>query len=179
MCVKKLLTEISQVSSSRCLATGPQPPRKRVLQRGRYSASSCKFQYLIFFLRSSSYCLHLPPLLPVTSIFPSTTQNMANPVDLSSSCRMQHDPFSPWLDVMPLFSRNRPRLSYPASSITTFQNFPGISAPISTVSKFQNSTILCSKYNTSLVSLLNLSTICWWKQSSSCWMLLLSWEYYI
>ena len=43
------------------------------------------------------------------------------------------------------------------------------------VSKFQHHIKLCTKHTISLVSSLQLSPICWWKQSSSCWMLLLPW----
>jgi hypothetical protein len=53
-----------------------------------------------------------------------------------------------------------------------FQNFPGISDLRSEVSTFQHHTKLCSKCSTILISSLNLSPICYWKESSSCWMLL-------
>jgi hypothetical protein len=43
------------------------------------------------------------------------------------------------------------------------------------VTKFQHHTKSSTKHNTSLVSSLNLSPICWWKQSSSWWVLLLPW----
>ena len=44
---------------------------REVLQRIRYSASSCKFKYLLFSLRSIGSCFTLLPPLPVPSIFPS------------------------------------------------------------------------------------------------------------
>ena len=43
----------------------------------RYSASSFNFQYRLLFLRSFSSCLPLLPLLPVTSILPSTFPSTA------------------------------------------------------------------------------------------------------
>ena len=43
----------------------------------------------------------------------------------------------------------------------------------SSTSKFQPHTMLCSKCSTLLVSSSNLSPVCWLKESSSCWMLLL------
>jgi hypothetical protein len=46
---------------------------ERFLYRVRSSASSFKFQYLLFSLRSSSSCLCLLPGLPVPSIFPFRT----------------------------------------------------------------------------------------------------------
>jgi hypothetical protein len=53
------------------LATGPQPPPKRVLHTVRSSGSSFSLQHLWFFLRSCSSCLcHLPYLL-VHYVFPS------------------------------------------------------------------------------------------------------------
>jgi hypothetical protein len=42
------------IHSAVCLATGPQPPPKRVLRTVRSSASSFSFQCRLFFLRSSS-----------------------------------------------------------------------------------------------------------------------------
>jgi hypothetical protein len=47
---------------------------------------------------------------------------------------------------------------------------------LSEVYKFQHHTQLYSKCSTLLVSSLNLSSTCWWKESSSCWKLL---SYYI
>ena len=53
------------------------------------------------------------------------------------------------------------------------KNFRGISDLLVKVSKFQYDAKLCSKYSTSIVCSLNLSSICWWKEPSCCWMLLL------
>jgi hypothetical protein len=50
-----------------------KPFPKRNLQRVRSSAPSFKFQYILFFLRSSSRCLRLLPCLCVPPIFPSIT----------------------------------------------------------------------------------------------------------
>jgi hypothetical protein len=66
----------------------------------------------------------------------------------------------------------------PSVSITTFQSFPFISDLRSDVSNFQHHATLYCKYSTDLVSSLNLSPVCWWKESSpSSWMLLLLWQF--
>jgi len=48
--------------------------------------------------------------------------------------------------------------------------FPGIFDLLSEMSKFHRHTKLCSKCSSLLVSSLNLSLICWWKDPSFCWM---------
>ena len=53
-----------------CLTTGPKPLRKRALHIVRSTASSFKWEYPFFSLRSSSSSLHLLPRLPVTYILP-------------------------------------------------------------------------------------------------------------
>jgi hypothetical protein len=53
-----------------CLTTGPKPLPKRALHIVRSRASSFKWEYPLFSLRSSSSFLRLLPRLPVTSIFP-------------------------------------------------------------------------------------------------------------
>ena len=61
-----------------CLTTGPKPLPKRALHIVRSKASSFKWEYPLFPLRSSNSCLRLLPCLPVTSIppciFPSVTR---------------------------------------------------------------------------------------------------------
>ena len=57
-----------------CLVTGPQPILKRVLHRVWSTATSFKFQYLPFSLRSSSSCLHFLHFLAIPCIFPSITR---------------------------------------------------------------------------------------------------------
>ena len=42
--------------------------------------------------------------------------------------------------------------------------------------KFQYHTKLCSKCSTLLIYSLNLNPVCWWNESSSCWVLLLAWK---
>ena len=54
------------------LTTGLQPLSKRVLYQVWSNVSSFHFQYPMFSSRSSSSCLRLLPLFPVTSILPST-----------------------------------------------------------------------------------------------------------
>jgi hypothetical protein len=65
--------------------------------------------------------------------------------------------------ILPYISHDRSNWSSPSFSSTTFQNFFSLSALLSGVSKFQHHTMPCSKSNSSLVSRLNLSPICWWK----------------
>ena len=56
-----------------CIATGPHPLLKQFLQKLRSSASSFKFQYLLFSLRLFTSYLRLLPRIPVPSIFLSIT----------------------------------------------------------------------------------------------------------
>ena len=56
-----------------CIATGPQPLLKQFLQKLRSSASSFKFQYLLFSLMLFTSYLCLLPRIPVPSIFLSIT----------------------------------------------------------------------------------------------------------
>ena len=85
----------------------------------------------------------------------------------------------PWLHAILHFSHDRFNWSCTFFSKTTFQNFPGIADLFSEVSKFQHHVKLCCKCSILLGSSLNLSSICWWKESSSCWMLLLPWYSWI
>ena len=68
----------SFIHSVICLTTGPKPPPKRCLHIMRSRASSCKWEYPLLSLRSSSSFLCLLPRLLATSIspfiFPSTTR---------------------------------------------------------------------------------------------------------
>ena len=70
------------------------------------------------------------------------------------------------------FLHDRPNRPSPSFSSSTFQNFQGISDLLPEVSQFQHHKMLCSKCSTSIVSFLNLSPVCYWKESSSCWMLI-------
>jgi hypothetical protein len=63
------------------------------------------------------------------------------------------------------FSRDQSNWS-PFFSSTTFQNFPDTSDLLSEVSTFQHHIKLHSKCSTLLVSSLNLSPVCWWKESA-------------
>ena len=148
----------------------------------RSSASSSHLQYLLSSLRSSNSCLGLLARLHATSnllsIFPSIrgpTQNVTKSSQpsfflLSVGCSSR-----PWLFVALLhFSLDRSNWSSPSCSSITFQIFPGISHLRSEVSKFQHHTKKYFECSTLLVSSLNLSSICWWKESSSCWKMLSS-----
>jgi len=65
----RVLTHLhSSIHSAARLKTSPQPLRKPVLHTVRSSASF-SFHYPLVSLRSSSSCLRLLPLLPVTSSF--------------------------------------------------------------------------------------------------------------
>ena len=78
--------------------------------------------------------------------------------------------------TLPHFSHDRSNWSSPSFSSTTFQHFPGISGLLLEVSKFQQHTKLCFSCSTLIVSCLNLSSICWWKEPFYCWMLLSVWQ---
>jgi len=104
-----------------------------------------------------------------------STRRMNNPVSLSWFYCTLHLGYSspPWFYVILLhFSPGRSNWYSPSFSSTTFQNFTGISDLLFEVSEFQHHTQLCSKCSALLVSSLNLSPICWWKEIL-CWMLLL------
>ena len=170
--------------SSVCLTTYPQPLPKPVLHTVRSSASSFSYQYPLFSLMSSSSCLHLLPLLPATCIFPSTFPSTVRyrrqflhkmwPIQLAflhfTVCRI----FLCSLTVCNTssFLTRSVQLIF---SVLLQHHITELSA----VSKFQHHTKLCSKFSTSIFSFLNLSPISWWKDSSSCWTLLLPWQYRI
>ena len=81
-----------------------------------------------------------------------------------------------WLYVKLLhLSHDRSKWS-PSFFSTTLQNSPVISVILSEVSKFQGYKKPCPKCSTSLVTSLTFSPICWWKQPSSCRMLLFPWN---
>ena len=76
----------------------------------------------------------------------------------------------PNVTLLPV-SHDRSNWSHPSFYSTTLQNLPSISDLISEVYNFQRHSVLCSKCSTLLVSSLNLSQFCWWKEPS-CQMLL-------
>jgi hypothetical protein len=59
-------------------------------------------------------------------------------------------------------------LSSQSSSSNTFQNFPDISFVVFELSKLHHRTKLYSRYSALLVSSLNLSPLCWWRESVEC-----------
>jgi len=66
---KKIKRAVFHASSLCSLTAGSSPPPQRVLQTVRYSNFSFNVQYLLVFLRSSSSCLRLLPLISVLSTF--------------------------------------------------------------------------------------------------------------
>jgi len=152
-----------------CLTTGSQALPKRVLHTVRSSAFSFNVQYFLISMSSSSR-LRLLFHLSVPSVFPSISRfrkhflHMMWPIHLAflyfTVCRI----FLPWLYVIFLhFLRDRSNCSSSFFSSTIFQNFLGIPDLLSEVSKLRLRKKLYSRCNTSLVSSLNLSPICWWK----------------
>ena len=126
-----------------CLVTGLSPRRKRIIQKVRTSASSLKFQYILFFLTPSCSCLHLLCHLLVTSIILSITlfrsQFLRNmwPIQLPVLRFIVCPFFPPCLYVILIhFLPDRSNWS-PSYSSATFQNFQVISPLFSEVSKFQ------------------------------------------
>jgi len=97
-----------------------------------------------------------------------------------SECVSEEGYSSPtWLYTILHFSHDRSNRSSPQFSSTSIQNFPFMSDLLSKLSKFWEHKTFSSNCTTSPVSTLNLSPICWWKQSSTCWMLLLPWQSWI
>jgi hypothetical protein len=141
-------------------------------------ASSFNLQYPLFSLRSSSSCLHLLLHLPVTSIllsvFPSITcfrrQFLCKkwPILLAILLSVVGYSCLPWLFVTLFhFSHDWSNWS-PSFYSTTFQNFPDISDLLFELSEFQHHMKLYSKCSILLVTSLNVSPICWWRESFSC-----------
>ena len=60
----------------------------------------------------------------------------------------------------------------PSLSSTKSQTFQGIPDSLNKMPKFQRHTYLCSNYSTLPVPSLNWNPFHWWKEFSSCWMLL-------
>jgi hypothetical protein len=70
--IYSFIHSVSQSVILVCLMTGPQPLPKRVLYRARSGVSFLNFKHPPFSLRTSSSCLLLLPLLPITSALPLT-----------------------------------------------------------------------------------------------------------
>ena len=70
---KKIKRVVFHTLSLCSLRAVPSPAPQRVLQTVRYCVFSFNFQYILVFLRSSSSCLRLLPLLSVLSTFHSVT----------------------------------------------------------------------------------------------------------
>ena len=147
-----------------CLRTGQKPLPKRALHIVRSGASSFKWQYPLFSLRSRRIFLPLLPRLPVTSIppfiFPSITRYRRQflrkmwPIQLAFPLLISRTIFFCSLTIVTLlhFSHDQSNWSFPSISSTTFQNVPGVSDLLSHASKFQHHIKLCSKCSTSLAS---------------------------
>jgi len=162
--------------------TVPYSLPKRVLHRVWSDASSFNFHYPLVSLRSSFSCLCLFLCLPITSllscIIPSITcfrrqfLHKMWPILLAFlhfiACRIYLSSLT--LCNTSLFLTQLVQLIFSIFTTTTFQNFPGIPHLLSKVAKFQHHTKLCTKCSIVLPSL-NLSSVCWWKESS-CWMVL-------
>lgn len=67
----------------------------------------------------------------------------------------------------------------PSFSSTEFQNFHAYFYLLSEASNFQDNNNLCFKHCISLVYLLNLIPVCWWRMSSFRLMLLVPWKSWI
>ena len=178
--MKDVIPSSSSSSSVICQTTGPKPLPKRFLHIVGSRASSFNWQYPLLSLRSSSSFLLLLPRLLFTSIcpfiFPSITccrrQFLRKmwPIQLAYrfliSCRI-------FLCSLTL-SNTSSFLTWSVQLIFSILlqhhtlNFPGVSDLLSGASKFQHHTNPCSKRSISLVSSSKLSTICWYKDTSSC-----------
>jgi len=157
------------------------PLPERILHKVRSSVSAFNFQYPVFSFRpSSSFLLFFLSLLsfPVSLLQYRVLVTFSYAVwDQSSypSVFLLFVGYSSlsWLFVILHFSYDRSNWSVPSFSATAFQNSPGIYDLLSEVTKFQCCTKLHSKCSNLLFSSLRLSPVCWWKESSSCWMMLL------
>ena len=141
-----------------------------------FIASSYNFVHPLFSLKSSSSCLHLLPSLSAPSILPYTFPAVTWfrwpflrnkwPIKLVFLLLLDIGySFPTWLYVVLHFSHDRSSWS-PSISSTTFQKFSGISDLLSAVPKFQSHSKPSSECRFLLISSLNLSPICWWKESS-------------
>ena len=156
-----------------CLTTGPYPLPKRILQTVRSSVSSLNFQYPVVFLTSPSICLRILPRLPVTYIpsptFPSIMWFIRQflrkmwPIQLLFLlfivCRIFL--FSLTLCNPASFLTRSIQLIFsklPQHHISKLSRYFWSTLPVST---FLQHTMQCSKCTPSLVSSLNLSSICW------------------
>ena len=170
-----------------CLRAGPLSLPKWVIHGMRYSASLFKFRYPLSTLLSSSSCLSPLPHLPVPSSFTSITcfwwqflrklwpshldffRCIVCSMFLSSLILCDTSWYSTyfvWFISPILFRHHILKLSrYFWSTIRSV--------------KFQHHTKPCPKRNIPLVSSLNLSQICWCKESSSRGMLLLPWQLWL
>jgi len=173
--------------SAVCLTKCPYSLPKRVLNTVQFSAPSLNFQYNHASLRSFNSCLLHLPRRSVTSIISSIFPLMLC-FKRQILCKMWPKQLAflfllytgyssrPWLKVTLLhFSHDLSNWS-PSFSSTTYQNFTGISGLLAEVLKSQHHKNLYSKRRTSLVYSLKLSPIRWWKEVSSCWVLLLPWQ---
>ena len=159
--------------------------------RSPQSAIQCcpfRFSVSLVSLGSSTSCLLLLPRLSVTITLPSFFSpitcfrrhflrktwpiHLAFPLSIMCSIFLSFTLCNNFL----FFTRSVQQIS-PFFSSTTFENLPGISDAFSEVSKFQYHAKLRYKCSALLVSSLNLSPICWRKESSySYWKLLLPWQ---
>ena len=149
-----LLTNVAHITMFRfsffhcrvCHVTGPQPLRKRITQKGRSSATSLKFKYILFFVTSYCSCLRLLVHLLVTSTFLSIMwfRKQLWPIQLPVLrfivCRV----FLFSLDYVILLHFLPDRSNWSSYSSATFQYFQSISPLFSEVYKFQHHPKLCS-----------------------------------
>ena len=107
--------------------------RETVSTRARYSASFLNFQYIIISPRSFSSCLCLLLLLSIPCILPSITcftKKFLGKIWQLQLVFLHFFVCKKFLSSLTLcnissFSHDRPNLSSPSFSITTFQNFQG------------------------------------------------------
>jgi len=173
------------IHSSCCLSyVGPQLLPKPVSHGVRSSASSFNFQYLLFSWGSTGGCLNLLPHLPTTSTLPS--------ISPSIMCFRRQYLRKMWpiqyafllcivctVSLSSLTLCNSPSLLTRSTQlISIFYSITEVSNLLCEASKIQHRANLCSKCRTSSI---NLSPVCWWKEStattfpSSSWMLFSSW----
>jgi hypothetical protein len=159
----------------------------RVLHTLRSSASSFSLQYLLVSLRSSSSCLLLLASLAVTSILPSICPSLTCfrrqllrkmwPIQVAFLLLIVFSVFLSSLTLCQTSSFFTPSIQLSCTVLLKW-HISKVSRYfwyklLSEVSHYRHRTKLCSKCSISLISSLNLSPICRWKELSSCWKLLL------
>lgn len=126
------------------------------------SASSFSFLYLLISLRSSNSCNHLFSRVPVTSVFPSIHARCYQSSYTSFSLMNLGCSFPHWLsNTYFIFHMICPTHLLPPSPAPNFKTFKYFWSDFHSVQV--SAQKLCYKCSISLLYIVNLSLISWWK----------------